>query len=232
MTSPHRSERALSMILCSSFVNRGSSVVSEEALKLEPLRARVKLEVTRSSAKGGVSSVVVVVEELSGMVTLADEEVLSPKVEKRRPTVLVLLAEVASVVEAKLSLKKPGASVVKLLQVELICGKMVELLQVELIGGAMVELLQVELTCVAMVVVDAESPGAEKVTKASVRLTFKSGKSRFGAEPLMEAGEEEGEVELVSILKRSHESSSPRRVLQAGLSGRPSILLMERLIGP
>ena len=120
MTSPHRSERALSMILCSSFVNRGSSVVSEEALKLEPLMARVKLEVKRSSAKGGVSSVVVVVEEPSEMVTLADEEVLSPKVEKRRPTVLVLLAEVASVVEAKLSLKKPGASVVKLLQVELI----------------------------------------------------------------------------------------------------------------
>ena len=120
MTSPHRSERALSMILCSSSVNRGSSVVSEEALKLEPLMARVKLEVKRSSAKGGVSSVVVVVEEPSEMVTLADEEVLSPKVEKRRPTVLVLLAEVASVVEAKLSLKKPGASVVKLLQVELI----------------------------------------------------------------------------------------------------------------
>ena len=219
MTSPHRSERALSMILCSSSVNRGSSVVSEEALKLEPLMARVKLEVKRSSAKGGVSSVVVVVEEPSEMVTLADEEVLSPKVEKRRPTELVLLAEAASVVEAKLSLKKPGASVVKLLQVELICGKMVELLQVELICGA-------------MVVEDAELPGAEKVTKASVRLTFKSGKSRFGAEPLNEAGEEEGEVELVSILKRSHESSSPRRVLQAGLSGRPSILLMERLIGP
>ena len=219
MTSPHRSERALSMILCSSSVNRGSSVVSEEALKLEPLMARVKLEVKRSSAKGGVSSVVVVVEELSGMVTLADEEVLSPKVEKRRPTVLVLLAEVASVVEAKLSLKKPGASVVKLLQVELICGKMVELLQVELICGA-------------MVVEDAESPEAEKVTKASVRLSCKSGKSTFGAEPFTEAGEEEGEVELVLILKRSHESSSPRRVLQAGLSGRPSILLMERLIGP
>ena len=185
---------------------------------------RVKLDVgrlkpKRSSATGGVSSVVVVVEEPSKMVTLADEEVLSPKVEKRRPTELVLLAEAASVVEAKLSLKKPGASVVKLLQVELICGKMVELLQVELICGA-------------MVVEDAESPEAEKVTKASVRLTCKSGKSTFGAEPFTEAGEDEDEVELVSILKRSHESSSPRRVLQAGLSGRPNILLMERLMGP
>ena len=219
MTSPHRSERALSMILCSSSVNRGSSVVSEEALKLEPLRARVKLEVKRSSAKGGVSSVVVVVEEPSEMVTLADEEVLSPKVEKRRPTVLVLLAEATSVVEAKLSLKKPGASVVKLLLVELICGEMVELLQVELIGGKRVE-------------VDAESPEAERGTKASVRLTCKSGRSTFGAEPFTEAGEDEDEVELVSTLKRSHESSSPRRVLQAGLSGRPNILLIERLIGP
>ena len=96
----------------------------------------------------------------------------------------------------------------------------------------MVELLQVELICGAMVVEDAESPGAEKVTKASVRLTCKSGRSTFGAEPFTEAGEGEDEVELVSILKRSHESSSPRRVLQAGLSGRPNILLMERLIGP
>ena len=194
------------MILCSSSVNQGSSVVSEEALKLEPLMARVKLEVKMSSAKGGVSSVVVVVEELLGMVTLADGEVLNPEVEKRRPTVLVLLAEGASEVEAMLSLKKPGASVVKLLQVELTCGK--------------------------MVVEDAGSPEAEEVTKASVRFTSKSGKSRFGAELLTEAGEEEGEVELVLILKRSHESSSPRRVLQAGLSGRPSILLMLSEIGP
>ena len=206
MTSPYRSERALSMILCSSFVNRGSSVVSEEALKREPLMARVKLEVKRSSVKGGVSSVVVVVEEPSEMVTLADEEVLSPKVEKRRPTVLVLLAEVASVVEAKLSLKKPGASVVKLLQVELICGK--------------------------MVVEDAESPGAEEFTKAWVRLTSKPGRSRFGAELLTEAGEGEGEVELVLILKRSQESSSPRRFLQLGSFGSPNILLMLSEMGP
>ena len=219
MTSPHRSERALSTILrCSSLIS-GSSLVLEEALKLEPLMARVKLEVKMSSAKGGVSSVVVVVEEPSEMVTLADEEVLSPKVEKRRPTELVLLAEAASVVEAKLSLKKPGASVVKLLLVELICGEMVELLQVELIGGKMVE-------------EDAESPEAEKGTKASVRLTCKSGKVTFGAEPFTEARGDEDEVEMGSIFKRSHESSSPRRVLQAGLSGRPNILLMERLIGP
>ena len=118
------------MILCSSSVNQGcdqsSSVsVSVEALTLEPLMPRVKLDVgrlkpKRSSATGGVGSVVVVVEEPSKMVTLADEEVLSPKVEKRSPTELVLLAKAASVVEAKLSLKKPGASVVKLLQVELI----------------------------------------------------------------------------------------------------------------
>ena len=129
MASPYRSERTFSMILCSSSVNQGcdqgSSVVSVEALTLEPLMPRVKLDVgrlkpKRSSATGGVSSVVVVVEEPSKMVTLADEEVLSPKVEKRRPTELVLLAEAASVVEAKLSLKKPGASVVKLLQVELV----------------------------------------------------------------------------------------------------------------
>ena len=76
------------------------------------------------------------------------------------------------------------------------------------------------------------SPAAVEATKASVRFTSRSGKSRSGAELLTDAGEEEGEVELVLILKRSHESSSPRRVLQAGLSGRPSILLMERLIGP
>ena len=90
--------------------------------------ARVKLEVEMSSAKGGVSSVVVVVEEPLGMETFADREVLNPEVEKRRPTVLVLLAEGASEVEAMLSLKKPGASVVRLLQpskVELTCGKRV-----------------------------------------------------------------------------------------------------------
>ena len=117
------------MILCSSSVNQGcdqsSSVVLVEALTLEPLVPRVRLDVgrlkpKRSSVTGGVGSVVVVVEEPSKMVTLADEEVLSPKGEKRSPTELVLLAKAASVVEAKLSLKKPGASVVKLLQVELI----------------------------------------------------------------------------------------------------------------
>ena len=199
-------------------------MVSEVALTLESLMSRAKLDVERlkperSSATGGVGSVVVVVEEPSTMVTLAGEEVLSPKVEKRSPTELVLLAEAASVVEAKLSLKKPGASVVKSLLVELIGGEMVELLQVELVGGKMVE-------------EDAESPEAEKGTKASVRLTCKSGRSTFGAEPFTEAGEDEDEVELVSTLKRSHESSSPRRVLQAGLSGRPNILLIERLIGP
>ena len=96
---------------------------------------------------------------------------------------------------------------------------MVELLQAELVGGKMVE-------------EDAESPEAEKGTKASVRLTCKSSKLTFGAEPFTEAGEDEDEVELVSILKRSHESSSPRRVLQLGLSGRPSILLMLSEMGP
>ena len=93
MTSPHRSERALSTILrCSSLIS-GSSLVSEEALKLEPLMARVKLEVEMSSAKGGVSSVVVVVEEPLGMETFAEEEVLDPEVEEGGSTVLVLLAE-------------------------------------------------------------------------------------------------------------------------------------------
>ena len=121
--------------------------------------------------------------------------------------------------EAKLPLKKPGASVVKSLLVELIGGEMVELLQVELVGGKMVE-------------EDAESPEAEKGTKASVRLTCKSGKVTFGAEPFTEAGGDEDEVEMGSIFKRSHESSSPRRVLQAGLSGRPNIRLIERLMGP
>ena len=126
MANPYRNERTFSMILCSSSVNQGcdqsSSVVSVEAFTLEPLVPRVKLDVgrlkpKRSSATGGVGSVVVVVEEPSTMVALAGEEVLSPKVEKRGPTELVLLAEVASVVEAKLSLKKPGSSVVKLLLV-------------------------------------------------------------------------------------------------------------------
>ena len=216
------------MILCSSSVNQGcdqgSSVVSVEALTLEPLMSRAKLDVERlkperSSATGGVGSVVVVVEEPSTMVTLAGEEVLSPKVEKRSPAELVLLAEAASVVEAELSLKKPGSSVVKSLLVELIGCEMVELLQVALVGGKMVE-------------EDAESPEAEKGTKASVRLTCKSGKVTFGAEPFTEARGDEDEVEMGSIFKRSHESSSPRRVLQAGLSGRPNIRLIERLMGP
>ena len=83
-----------------------------------------------------------------------------------------------------------------------------------------------------MVEEDNESPEAEKGTKASVRLTCKSGRSTFGTVPFAEAGEDEDEVELVSILKRSHESSSPRRVLQAGLSGRPNILLMLSEMGP
>ena len=72
-------------------------MVSVEALTLEPLMPRVKLDVERlkperSSATGGVGSVVVVVEEPSTMVALEGEEVLSPKVEKRSPTELVLLA--------------------------------------------------------------------------------------------------------------------------------------------
>ena len=185
---------------------------------------RVKLDVERlkperSLATGGVGSVVVVVEEPSTMVALAEEEVWSPKVEKRGQIELVLLAEAALVVEAKLSLKKPGASVVKSLLLELIGGEMVELLQVELVGGKMVE-------------EDAESPEAEKGTNASVRLTCKSGRVTFGAEPFTEARGDEDEVEMGSIFKRSHESSSPRRVLQAGLSGRPNIRLIERLMGP
>ena len=194
------------------------------AFTLESLMSRAKLDVERlkperSSATGGVGSVVVVVEEPSTMVTLAGEEVLSPKVEKRSPTELVLLAKAASVVEAKLSLKKPGASVVKLLQVELICGEMVELLQVELIGGKMVE-------------EDAESPEAEKGAKASVRLACKSGKVMFGAELFAEARGDGEEVEMGSIFKRCHESSSSLRVLQAGLSGRPSMRLIDKLMGP
>ena len=199
-------------------------MVSEVALTLESLMSRAKLDVERlkperSSATGGVGSVVVVVEEPSTMVTLAGEEVLSPKVEKRSPAELVLLAEAASVEEAELSLKKPGASVVKSLLLELIGCEMVELLQVALVGGKMVE-------------EDAESPEAEKGTKASVRLTCKSGKVTFGAEPFTEARGDEDEVGMGSISKSSHESSSSRRVLQAGLSGRPNILLIERLMGP
>ena len=184
-------------------------MVSEEALKLEPLMARVKLEVEMSSAKGGVSSVVVVVEEPLGMETFAEKEVLDPEVEERGSTILVLLAEGALEVEAMLSLKKPGASVVRLFQPS-----------------------KVELTCGKRVVEETGSPEAVEVTNASVRFTSKSGKSRSGAELLTEAGEEEGEVELVLILKRSHESSSPRRVMQLGLSGRPSIRLMLSEIGP
>ena len=128
------------MILCSSSVNQGcdqsSSVVLVEALTLEPLVPRVRLDVgrlkpKRSSVTGGVGSVVVVVEEPSKMVTLADKEVLSPEVEKRSPAELVLLAEAVSVVEAELSLKKPGASVVKSLLLELIGCEMVALLLAE-----------------------------------------------------------------------------------------------------
>ena len=238
MTSPHRSPRALSRILrCSSLIS-GSSLVSEEALKLEPLIARVRLEVETSSAKGGVSSVVGVAEEFLGMETFAEEEVLNPEVEEGRSTVLVLSAEGAAVVEAMLSLKKPGASVVRLLQPS-----------------------KVELTWGKRVVEEAGSPEAVEVTKASVRFTSRagksksgaelltdageeegevelvlilkrSGKSKSGAELLTNAGEEEGEVELVLILKRSQESSSPRRFLQLGLSGRPSILLMLSEMGP
>ena len=128
------------MILCSSSVNQGcdqsSSVVLVEALTLEPLVPRVRLDVgrlkpKRSSVTGGVGSVVVVVEEPLKMVTLADKEVLSPEVEKRSPAELVLLAEAVSVVEAELSLKKPGASVVKSLLLELIGCEMVALLLAE-----------------------------------------------------------------------------------------------------
>ena len=199
-------------------------MVSEVALTLESLMSRAKLDVERlkperSSATGGVGSVVVVVEEPSAMVTLAGEEVVSPKVEERSPAELVLLAEAASVVEVELSLKKPGSTVVKSLLVEWIGCETVELLQVALVGGKMVEK-------------DAESLEVEKGTKASVRLTCKSGKVTFGAELFAEARGGEDEVEMGSIFKRCHESSSSLRVLQAGLSGRPNILLIERLMGP
>ena len=199
-------------------------MVSEVALTPESLMSRAKLDVERlkperSSATGGVGSEVVVVEEPSVMVTLAGEEVVSPKVEERSPAELVLLAEAASVVEVELSLKKPGSTVVKSLLVESIGCETVELLQVALVGGKMVEK-------------DAESLEVEKGTKASVRLTCKSGKVTFGAELFAEARGGEDEVEMGSIFKRCHESSSSLRVLQAGLSGRPNILLIERLMGP
>ena len=104
-------------------------MVSEVALTLESLMSRAKSDVElkpeRSSATGGVGSVVVVVEEPSAMVTLAGEEV-----EERSPAELILLAEAASVVEVELSLKKPGSTVVKSLLVESIGCEMVELIQV------------------------------------------------------------------------------------------------------
>ena len=199
-------------------------MVSEVALTLESLMSRAKLDVERlkperSSATGGVGSVVVVVEEPSARVTLSGEEVLSPKVEERSPAELVLLAEAASVVEVELSLKKPGSTVVKSLLVESIGCEMVELLQVALVGGKMVE-------------EDAESPEAEKGAKAVVRLACKSGKVTFGAELFAEARGDEVDVETGSIFKRCHESSSSLRVLQAGLSGSPNMRFIERLMGP
>ena len=199
-------------------------MVSEVALTPESLMSRAKLDVERlkperSSATGRVVSVVVVVEEPSAMVTLAGEEVLSPKVEERSPAELVLLAEAASVVEVELSLKKPGSTVVKSLLVESIGCEMVELLQVALVGGKMVE-------------EDAESPEAERGTKASVRLPCKSGKVMLGAELFAEARGGEAEVEMGSIFKRCHESSSSLLVLQAGLSGSPNMRFIERLMGP
>ena len=189
------------------------------ALKPESLLSRAnseveRLKLERSSATGRVVSVVVVVEEPSATVTLSGEEV-----EERSPAELILLAEAASVVEVELSLKKPGSTTVKSLVVELIGCETVELVQVALVGGKMVE-------------EDAESPEAEKGTKASVRLTCKSGKVTFGAELFAEARGGEDEVEMGSIFKRCHESSSSLRVLQAGLSGRPSMRLIERLMGP
>ena len=199
-------------------------MVLEVALTLEPLMSRAKLDVERlkperSSATGGVGSVVVVVEEPSAMVTLAGEEVLSPKVEERSPAELVLLAEAASVVEVELPLKKPGSTTVKSLVVELIGCEMLELVQVALVGGRMVE-------------EDAESPEAERGTKASVRLPCKSGKVMLGAELFVEARGGEAEVEMGSIFKRCHESSSSLLVLQAGLSGSPNMRFIERLMGP
>ena len=130
-----------------------------------------------------------------------------------------MLAEAAFVVEVELSLKKPGSTVVKSLVVESFGCEMVELVQVALVGGKMVE-------------EDAESPEAEKGTKASVRLTCKSGKVTFGAELFAEARGDGEEVEMGSIFKRCHESSSALRVLQAGVSGSPSMRFIERLMGP
>ena len=189
------------------------------ALKPESLLSRAnseveRLKLERSSATGRVVSVVVVVEEPSAMVTAAREEV-----EEKSPAELILLVEAASVVEVELPLKKPGSTTVKSLVVELSGCETVELVQVALVGGKMVE-------------EDAESPEAEKGTKASVRLTCKSGKVTFGAEPFTEAGEDEVEVEMGSIFKRCHESSSSLRVLQAGLSGSPNMRFIERLMGP
>ena len=194
------------------------------ALKPESLLSRAnseveRLKLERSSATGRVVSVVVVVEEPSAMVTLAGEEVLSPKVEERSPAELVLLAEAASVVEVELSLKKPGSTVVKSLLVESIGCEMVELVQVALVGGKTVE-------------EDSESPEAERGTKASVRLPCKSGKVMLGAELFAEARGGEAEVEMGSIFKRCHESSSSLLVLQAGLSGSPNMRFIERLMGP
>ena len=76
------------------------------------------------------------------------------------------------------------------------------------------------------------SPAAVEATKASVRFTSRSGKSRSGAELLTEAGEGVSNVELVLTRKRSQESSSPRRFRQFGSFGSPSILLMLNEMGP
>ena len=194
-------------------------MVSEVALMSESLMLRAKLDVERlkperSSATGRVGSVVVVVEEPSAMVTLAGEEV-----EERSPAELILLAEAASVVEVELPLKKPGSTTVKSLVVELIGCEMLELVQVALVGSRMVEEV-------------AESPEAERGTKASVRLPCKSGKVMLGAELFAEARGGEAEVEMGSIFKRCHESSSSLLVLQAGLSGSPNMRFIERLMGP
>ena len=189
------------------------------ALKPESLLSRAKLDVERlklerSSATGRVVSVVVVVEEPSAMVTVAGEEV-----DERSTAELILLAGAASVVEVELPLKKPGSTTVKSLVVELIGCEMLELVQVALVGGRMVE-------------EDAESPEAERGTKASVRLPCKSGKVMLGAELFAEARGGEAEVEMGSIFKRCHESSSSLLVLQAGLSGSPNMRFIERLMGP
>ena len=194
-------------------------MASEVALTPESLMSRAKLDVERlkperSSATGRVVSVVVVVEEPSAMVTAAGEEV-----EEKSPAELILLVEVASVVEVELPLKKPGSTTVKSLVVELIGCEMLELVQEALVGGRMVE-------------EDAESPEAERGTKASVRLPCKSGKVMLGAELFAEARGGEAEVEMGSIFKRCHESSSSLLVLQAGLSGSPNMRFIERLMGP